>query len=316
MTTAQSSLASRGPILVFSTDRYTYLQREMCREMGLAPGVVERQRFPDGERYQRIRTDVTGRDVALVGGTVSDEDTLEMFDLANGLVRYGAHTLTLVIPYFGYSTMDRAEHAGEVVTAKARARLLSALPTAGSGNRVMLLDLHTEGLQHYFDGNLRPVHLHARTQVVEVARSIGGASFVLACADAGRAKWVESLANELGVVASFVFKRRITGRLTEVTAVSAQVEGRQVVIYDDMIRTGGTLLGAARAFLDAGATQVAAIATHGVFPGDSLERLHKSGIFSRIVVTDSHPRAVELRSPFLTVVSCAELLATALTRAD
>ncbi|MDY0002056.1 MAG: ribose-phosphate diphosphokinase [Polyangia bacterium] len=316
MPSKQQSQASRGAILVFATERYGYLQREMCREMGLVPGEVERRRFPDGERYQRIRTDVTGRDVALVGGTVSDEDTLEIFDLANGLVRYGAHTLTLVIPYLGYSTMDRAVHQGEVVTAKARARLLSALPTAGSGNRIMLLDLHTEGLQHYFDGNLRPVHLHARTQVVEVARNIGGANFVLACADAGRAKWVETLANELGVVASFVFKRRITGRQTEVTAVSAQVEGRQVVIYDDMIRTGGTLLGAAKAFLDSGATQVSAIATHGVFPGDSLERLRKSGLLARIVVTDSHPRAVELRSPYLTVVSCAELLATALTRAD
>lgn len=316
MITSHPSHLTRGPILVFGTEGYRYLQREMCREPGLEPGEVERRRFPDGERYQRIRSDVTGRDVALVGGTVSDEDTLEIFDLANGLVRYGAHTLTLVIPYFGYSTMDRAAHAGEVVTAKARARLLSAIPTAGSGNRVMLLDLHTEGLQHYFDGNLRPVHLQAKTQVVEVARQLGGSSYVLACADAGRAKRVEALANEVGVGASFVFKRRITGRLTEVTAVSAQVEGRKVVIYDDMIRTGGTLLGAAKAFLDAGATSVAAIATHGLFPGDSLEKLQKSGLLSRVVTTDSHPRAVELRSPFLTVVSCAELLATALTRAE
>lgn len=316
MITSRTNHLSRGPILVFATERYEYLQREMCREPGLVPGELERRRFPDGERYLRVETDVTGRDVAVVGGTVSDEDTMEIFDLASGIVRYGAHTLTLVVPYFGYSTMDRAVKSGEVVTAKARARLLSALPTAGSGNRVMLLDVHTEGLQHYFEGNMRPVHLHARVQVVEVARQLGGASFVLACADAGRAKWVETLANQLGVAASFVFKRRISGRKTEVTAVSAQVEGSQVVIYDDMIRTGGTLLGAARAFRDAGASSVAAIATHGVFPGDSLDRLRQSGLLSRIVVTDSHPRAVELRGPSLTVVSCAELLATSLTQAE
>lgn len=316
MISSQDQLQTRGPILVFSSERYDYLAKEMCREPGLEPGVVDRQRFPDGERYLRILEDVTGRDVALVGGTISDEDTLEIFDLASGLVRYGAHTLTLVVPFFGYSTMDRAIHPGEVVTAKTRARLISSIPTAGSGNRIMMLDLHTEGLQHYFSGNIRPVHIQAWTQIVEAARRLGGADFVMACTDAGRAKWVEYLANELSVTASFVFKRRITGRRTEVTAVSAQVKDRDVVIYDDMIRTGGSLLGAARAYQDAGASSVAAIATHGLFPGDSLQRLEQSGLLTRIVVTDSHPRAVELRGGILTVLSCAELLATALTRAE
>ncbi len=307
---------TRGPVLVLATERYEYLQQEMCREPGLAPGVVQRERFPDGERYLRIREDVTGRDVALVGGTVSDADAMEIFDLAHGLVRYGAHTLTLVVPFFGYSTMDRAVHPGEVVTSKTRAHLISSIPTAGSGNRILLLDLHTEGIQHYFSGNIRPVHLQARLQITEAARQLGGADFVMACTDAGRAKWVESLANELSVPAAFVFKRRISGQRTEVTAVSAQVEDRNVVIYDDMIRTGGSLLGAAQAFRDAGARSVSAIATHGLFPGDALERITDSGLLSRIVVTDSHPRAMELRGGRLSVVSCAELLATALMRAE
>lgn len=306
----------RGPVLVFGTQRYAYLQREMCREPGLELGHVETRSFPDGERYLRVADDVARRDVALVGGTVSDADTMEIFDLASGLVRYGAHTLTLVMPYFGYSTMDRAVRAGEVVTAKTRARLLSAVPSAGSGNRAILLDLHTEGIEHYFCGDLRPVHVQARAQVVETARRLGGPNFVLACTDAGRAKWVESLANELAVPASFVFKRRVSGRETEVTAVSAQVQDRPVVIYDDMIRTGGSLLGAARAYLDAGARSVSAIATHGVFPGDSLERIRSSGLLDRIVVTDSHPRAVELRGGTLSVISCAELLATTLVHAE
>ncbi len=309
-------ISTRGPILVFSSERYEYLAQEMCREPGLERGVVERRRFPDGERYARILEDVTGRDVALVGGTISDEDTLEVFDLANGLVRYGAHTLTLVVPFLGYSTMDRAIYPGEVVTAKSRARLISSIPTAGSGNRIVLLDLHTEGLQHYFSGNIRPVHVQARKEIVEAARRLGGPDFVMACTDAGRAKWVEYLANELSVGASFVFKRRISGRETQVTAVSAQVQDRNVVIYDDMIRTGGSLLGAAQAYKEAGARSVAAIATHGLFPGDALERLESSGLFQKIVVTDSHPRAVELRGGLLTVVSCAELLASTLTRAD
>ncbi|MFH2007079.1 MAG: ribose-phosphate diphosphokinase [bacterium] len=309
--------APRKPLLVFSTEMYGYLAEAMCRTSGLEAGPLERQKFPDGERYLRILTDVAGRDVVVVGGTISDADTLEIFDLACGLIQYGAHTLTLVVPYFGYATMDRAALAGEVVTAKTRARLISSIPTAGSGNRIVLLDLHTEGIQHYFSGLIRPVHLQARALVLEAARRLGGDDFVMACTDAGRAKWVEYLANELGVTASFVFKRRVSGDQTEVTAVSAQVKDRNVVIYDDMIRTGGSLIGAAQAYLDAGAQRVSAIATHGLFCGDSLARIRDSGLLSQLLTTDSHPRAVELAEAasddFLSVVSCAELLAAHLT---
>ena len=113
-------------------------------------------------------------DVAVVGGTVSDADTLEIYDLACGLVAHAVHTLTLVVPYFGYGTMDRPARPGEVVTAKTRARLISSIPTAGSGNRIVLLDLHTAGIQHYFSGLIRPVHLQARDRILEAARRLGG----------------------------------------------------------------------------------------------------------------------------------------------
>ncbi len=309
---------SEKPLLVFSTTRYRYLAEKLCKTPGLEPGELEQQIFPDGERYQRIVSDVAYRDVAVVGGTITDHDTLEIFDLACGLVGHAAHTLTLVVPYFGYCTMDRAAKPGEVVTAKTRARLISSIPTAGSGNRIVLLDLHTEGIQHYFSGLIRPVHLQAMDPIVEAARRLGGDGFVMACTDAGRAKWVEYLANELGVTASFVFKRRLSGDETEVTAVSAQVQNRPVVIYDDMIRTGGSLIGAAKAYRDAGATRISAIATHGLFPGDALTRLRKSGLIDHIVTTDSHPRAMELArdadDDFLSVVSCSPKLASYLAR--
>src|SRR5262249_38194283 len=155
----------------------------------------------------------------------------------------GARRLTLVVPYFGYSTMERAVTAGEVVTAKTRALLLSSIPPAPSGNSALLLDLHSEGLPFYFEGGLVPIHIYATPVVLDAARRLGGEDFVLACVDAGRAKWVQSLANDLGVPASFVFKRRLDAATTEVTAVSAHVRGKPVVIYDDMIRTGGSLLG-------------------------------------------------------------------------
>src|SRR4029077_9128284 len=103
-----------------------------------------------------------------------------------------------------------------------------------------------------------------------------------------------------------VFKRRLDGSRTEVTAVSAQVEGRDVVIYDDMVRTGGSLLGAARAYRDAGATAVSAVVTHAVLPDGALDALRRSGLVDRLVCTDSHPRARACAGdPFVRVVSVA-----------
>lgn len=143
-------------------------------------------------------------------------------------------------------------------------------------------------------------------------RRFGGERFAVGATDAGRAKWVESLANDLGVDAGFVFKRRVADGETEVTALSADVTGKTVVIYDDMIRTGGSLMGAARAFLDAGAEKIAAVCTHGVFPGDALKRLQDSGLFSGIACTDTHPHARPLAGDFLHVEPIAPLLAEAL----
>jgi ribose-phosphate pyrophosphokinase len=298
--------------LVFSTQRYAYLRDDLARTGPFDSGAIEVSTFPDGERYQRVSTPVSRRDVVLVGGTVSDADTLELYDVACSVVKYGARSLALVIPYFGYSTMERAVKAGEVVTAKTRARLFSAIPLADAGNRVFLVDLHAEGIPHYFEGGIRPVHVYAKPVIVDLARRFGGEDMVLACTDAGRAKWVESLANEMGVPASFVFKRRLDGSHTEVTAMSAAVSGKSVVIYDDMIRTGGSLIAAARAYKSAGAVKLTAIATHGVFPEDALERLRATGLFSAIACTDTHPRARELAGASLHVAPIASVLAQAL----
>ena len=300
------------PPLVFSTSTYDYLRDDICQLGSFERGRVDVRVFPDGERYQRIETCVAGRDVLLVGGTIHDEATLELFDLAFALVKLGADRLTVVIPYFGYSTMERAVRDGEVVTAKCRARLLSAIPSAARGNRVFLLDLHTEGITYYFEGAITPTHVSGRTLVGNAARDLCGADFVLGCTDAGRAKWVESLANDLGVPAAFVFKRRLDGARTEVTAVSAQVRGKQVVLYDDMIRTGGSLLQAGRAYRQAGATTLYVVATHGLFPAKALDRIRESGLFERVVCTDSHPNARRLQNEFLQVVSVAGVLVDAL----
>lgn len=299
--------------LLFSIASYAELGERIRAAGELDRGELERRTFPDGEHYLRVATPVDGRDVVVVGGTVSDADTLELYDLACTLVEGGAHSLSLVVPYYGCATMERAVKGGEAVTAKTRARLLSSIPAAHLGNRALLLDLHSEGIPYYFEGSLRATHVYAKPVVAEAARRLGDHDFVLACTDAGRAKWVESLANDLHVDASFVFKRRLSAERTEVSAVSAHVQGRRVVIYDDMIRTGSTLIGAASAYRDAGAASIAVVATHGVFPGDALGRLRKTGLFDRIICTDSHPRALALADDFLEIMSVAQVLADYLT---
>ena len=294
--------------LLFSTPTYDYLKEELLTLGNLERGTVEVKNFPDGERYQRILSDVSGRDVVLIAGTVSDTDTLALYDLACAIEKYGAKSLCIVIPYFGYSTMERAVKSGEVVTAKTRARLLSSIPRTGTHNMFIFLDLHTEGLPHYLEGESRTIHVYCKEIVTDIAKSFGGESFILACTDAGRAKWVESLANDIGVQAAFVFKRRLSGEETSITGVSADVKNQKVIIYDDMIRTGGSLIQAAKAYKNAGAAHIFAIATHGLFSNEALKRIQASDLFTKVACTNTHPNALALENDFLEVASVAKVI--------
>jgi ribose-phosphate pyrophosphokinase len=295
--------------LLFSISSYLYLQKEILALGDFEKGDVEVKTFPDGERYQRILSDVEGKNVVLLGGTPTDSDTLELYDLASAISKYGAKTLTIVIPYFGYSTMERAVKKGEVVTAKTRATLLSSIPKTGSRITFVLMDLHTEGLPHYFEGDVQSVHLYCKEVIMETCQEIAGKDFILACTDAGRAKWVESLANDMGVDAAFVFKRRVSGEETMVTGISADVTGKTVIIYDDMIRTGGSLINAAKSYREAGASRIFAITTHGLFNNNALERLAQSQLFTKIFSTNTHPHTQTFsQHPLLAVKSVAKII--------
>lgn len=295
--------------LLFSIRSYRYLRDRINEHCQFELGEIEVKSFPDGERYQRIMSRVDERHVVLLGGTVTDSDTLELYDLACAMVKHGAQSLTLLVPYYAYSTMERSLYPGEVVTAKTRARLLSSIPLALSGNRIVMMDLHSEAMSYYFEGGIVPTHLTARPVVTQACQDLAGSDFVLASTDAGRAKWVESLANDMGVDAAFVFKRRIDGERTELTAMNAKVDGAKVLIYDDMIRTGGSLINAARAYKDAGAKSISAIATHGVLPGNAVQKIQDSGLLDNLVVCDTHPRTQTFETDFVKVYSVAKLWA-------
>lgn len=304
---------AEAPLFV-STPSYASLAGELVEEFARrgAPAevlAVDRRRFSDGELYQRLETGVRGRDVVLVSGTHDEVATLAAYDLACAISRYGAKRLSWVLPYFGCQTMERATQPGEVVTAKTRARLISSVPSTPWGNRVLLLDLHTPGIPHYFGDSVQAFHLYAKPLILAAAREFGGADYVLGAPDAGRAKWVQSLANDLGVPAALVTKRRISDGVVEVTGLEGQVQGKRVVIYDDMIRTGGTLLKAAEAYLAAGASACFAVTTHLVVPGDAAERILASGLIQGVAGTNSHPRATHAAGAGCQVHSVAGLYA-------
>lgn len=294
--------------ILFHTAEYAYLAQKVLAISDYEKGDLLTDTFSDGEQYHRIMTSVENRDIILIGGTVSDAATLELYDLASSMVSEGANSLSLVVPYYGYSTMERAVLSGEVVTAKTRARLLSSIPHSSKANRIYLFDLHTEGIPHYFEGNLFPVHVYCKDIVINAAREYGGGNFVLASTDAGRAKWVESLANDMHVEAAFVLKRRLRGDKTEVNAVNADVKGKNVIIYDDMIRSGGSIVNAAATYKKAGAEKIYVIASHGLFVNNGLEKIKKSGQVEKVICTDTHPNAQGIDDDFLEVRSIAKLI--------
>jgi len=280
--------------LLFSIPSYAYMEPAFLAAGDFERGEIERKNFPDGERYLRILPDLYARDVVLLGGTPTDSDWLDVFDLACGIARGGARTLSIVMPYFGYSTMERAVKPGEVVVAKTRARLLSAIPAPEGGTHLFMFDLHTDGIEFYLDDRILSRHVYGGPIITnKIAERMAGTPFVLGACDAGRAKWVQSLARDLKVEPAFVYKRRDDGG-TSVTGINADVKGREVVVYDDMIRTGSSLIQAGRAYLAAGATKVHAIASHLVLPGDSYEKLRASNVFATVMGTDSHPGCQKL----------------------
>ena len=306
------------PVTLTSTATSAPFADKVARLLGVPLAEVERRTFPDGETYLRLpltdRSGFIGHHVALVGATESQASIEELYRLGCAAVKYGASRLILAIPYFGYSTMERAAKAGEVVTAKTVARQLSAIPRAPLGNWILLMDLHASGIVYYFEGDTFATELYAEPVVVEAIERLGLGKLCLASADMGRAKWVETFANRFHAPVALIHKKRLSGSQTKVAAVVGDVAGMDVVIFDDMIRTGGSLVQAAQTYRDAGARSVHAVATHLVLPPGAIERLEASPL-AKVIGTDTHPnhRLLAMRERF-EVVSVAGVFAEMLAR--
>jgi ribose-phosphate pyrophosphokinase len=305
-------------VTLVSTESSRPFADRLAGHLGVALSPVERRHFPDGESYLRFALDdrfaLLGRHAVLAGATDSEASIDELFRLGCTAVKHGAQSLVLVIPYFGYSTMERETRPGEAVTAKVIARQLSTIPRAPRGNWVLLMDLHSAGIVYYFEADTVALELYAEAKVVAAIERLGLRNLCLASTDMGRAKWVESFANRLHAPVALIHKKRLSGSQTRVGAVVGDVAGRDVVIFDDMIRTGDSLLGAVEAYRRAGAHSVCAVATHLVLPPGTVERLEASPL-ARVIGTDTHPnhRLVEGR-PRFEVVSVADLFADVVRR--
>lgn len=283
--------------MIFSTDASRYFAELIAEKLGVSKLTeIERKTFGGGEKYYRLeineRSGLMGRDVVFVASTHTDDDLLELYRVGCALAGYGAKRVIYVIPFLGYSTMERAVKSGEVVTAKTIARQFSVIPRGDMRNVFLMLDLHTSGFVHYFEGDCLRFELYAEEILVETMRQFGWCDnpqkTIFASTDLGRPAWVKSFAKKFGTSMAMVNKDR-EGEITRVAEVIGDVRRKNVIIYDDMLRSGGSLINAANAYLKHGALSVNAVISHlAINDGEAFHKIVMS-FPGQILTTNSHP---------------------------
>ncbi len=287
------------------------LAQHVADELGIELLPVTAYDFANSEIYVRFDESIRGADVFILQSHPApiNKWVMEQLIMVDAAKRASAKRITAVMPYYPYARQDKKHMGREPISA----RLMADLFRTAGADRIMSVDLHAAQAQGFFDG---PVdHLWAMPTLVEYVKTkIDPDETVVVSPDAGRIKVAEQWGNRLGgVPLAFVHKTRDITRPNQATAnrVVGDVRGRTAVIVDDLIDTAGTICGAVRVVLEAGAKDVIVAATHGVLSDPAVERLRASGM-KELVVTDTLPIEESKRFPELTVLPIAPVLAKAI----
>ena len=286
------------------------LAEDTAKVLGLEPIGRILERFPDGELHVDVLESVRGDDVYVIQPTSPpvDEHIFELLLMADACRRAGADSLTAVIPYFGYARQDRRARGREPVSARLVADLIS-----GSGvRRVLAVDLHSRAVESAFALPLE--HLSAVPMLAEAVRPAVGKNCMIVSPDLGAVKLAERYAALLDLPVAIIHKTRISGAEVRVQRIVGDVRGKEVLVVDDMISTGGTIDKAIRALLEAGCAPsgIKVVASHALLVGNASERLGALPI-EGIYVSDSVPIPKEFPLP-LYVLSLAPVLAESIQR--
>ena len=294
-----------SPVLV-SNEASEPLGRKVAEQLGRPFSGMIRKTFADGERYHAFGESLSGKDLIIVGATHTEASFQELLDLIQGGRYWNAASVNVVIPYLGYSTMERTKpFSFEIPKGITRVRqLFRSRP-----DFVAFLDLHSEAVLHAHAGEISTMHVWSDDLVVEKIRASGLTEYVLVSPDYGFSKRVARLASRLDCPHTAADKDRYDTDKTIVGQISSVVKGRTAIVCDDMIRTGGSIIQTAQRCLDAGARDVVVMATHLVLAGDAREKFMKSRI-SRVIGSDSFPGRAS--DALVDVYSVAPLLAEVL----
>jgi ribose-phosphate pyrophosphokinase len=294
------------PLMLLSGSANRPLAEEIARQRDTQLCRATSRRFADGEIFVRIDENVRGRDVYIINPTNPPaENLLELLLLMDAARRASAARITAVIPYFGYARQDRKDQGRVAISAKLMANMVSV---AGA-DRVLAIDFHQHQLQGFFD--LPVDHLYAAPVFVSHYRAMDLQNLAVVAADVGSAKMARGFAKRLNGSLAIIDKRRAAANMIEAVHVVGDVEGKDCLIPDDMIDTGGTMAEAVIALKELGANDIYICATHALLSGPAVERLSNSPV-KEIAVTDTIAIPADRHFPQLKVLSVSGLLAKAI----
>ena len=296
-------------MVVLSGNSNKELAVKISKELKVKLAEVMAFRFSDGEIRVKVEENVRGKDVFVVQSNCPpvNENIMELLIIIDALKRASANRITAVIPYFGYARQDRKDQPRVPITAKLVANLL----TVAGANRVLALDLHAGQIQGFFD---IPVdHLFAINVFVDYFKKNKITDLVVVSPDVGGIKMARAYAKKFQSGLAIVDKRRNTPDATEVMHILGEVDGKNVILVDDIIATGSSLVEAARALKKAGAKKIFAAISHGILSANAVEKLENSEI-DYLVITDSIPLGEEKKSKKIKIVSVSKLFAEAIRR--